>query len=324
MRAAGDDYPADVVELYGKDTLPADALGPQSLALLQQIYADAPRKDPYDLAVAIRDTLLDPNQFEYDIDLTDEGRRCEEASIVECFVVTRSGFCQYYASTMAVFLRELGIPARFVEGFLPGEPDPIGNGRTIRSSDAHAWSRPTSRATAGSTSPDGRPNQGRPRPDPDRVSGRERHAEALEQRLWVRCPPQHPRHRCRPTGPGPLPGRGGPPVGLFIGIFILLAVVVGSLAAVAWRRGPRGPMSADDVYGSVARLAGRLGFGPGRPRRSMSTRAPWPTSFRWSDPNWRRWHGPRSRSRMAARPSATTGWLRFGTPTSACVSSCSG
>ena len=39
-----------------------------------------------------------------------------------------------------------------------------------------------------------------PRPDPDRVSGRERHAEALEQRLWVRCPPQHPRHRCRPHG----------------------------------------------------------------------------------------------------------------------------
>ncbi len=44
-----------------------------------------------------------------------------------------TGFCQYYASMMAVFLRELGIPARYVQGFLPGKPDPIGNSRTVRS-----------------------------------------------------------------------------------------------------------------------------------------------------------------------------------------------
>ena len=42
----------------------------------------------------------------------------------------------------------------------------------------------------------------------------------------------------------------------------MLAVVVGSIAAVAWRRSPHGPTSANDVYGSVARLAARLGFGP--------------------------------------------------------------
>ena len=61
---------------------------------------------------------------------------------------------------------------------------------------------------------------------------------------------------------------GGPPAGLFIGIAILLAVIVGSLAAVAWRRGPRGPVSADEAYGSVARLAARLGFGP-RPTQTV-------------------------------------------------------
>ena len=48
----------------------------------------------------------------------------------------------------------------------------------------------------------------------------------------------------------------------------MLAVIVGSLAAVAWRRGPRGPISADDAYGSVARLASRLGFGP-RPTQTV-------------------------------------------------------
>jgi transglutaminase-like putative cysteine protease len=269
LRAAGDDYPADVVELYGKDTLPADALGPQSLALLQQIYADAPRKDPYDLAVAIRDTLLDPNQFEYDIDLTDEGRRCEDASIVECFVVTRSGFCQYYASTMAVFLRELGIPARFVEGFLPGEPDPIGNGRTIRSSDAHAWVQAYFPGYGWvDFDPTGGPNQGALAPIPTGSPVASGTPKPSSSGSGSGALPSIRDIDAGPTGPGPLPGRGGPPVGLFIGIFLLLAVVVGSLAAVAWRRGPRGPMSADDVYGSVARLAGRLGFGP-RPTQTV-------------------------------------------------------
>ena len=66
-------------------------------------------------------------------------RPCVDTSIVECFVVNKAGFCQYYASTMTVFLRELGIPARFVEGFLPGEPDASGGGRTVRAHDAHAW-----------------------------------------------------------------------------------------------------------------------------------------------------------------------------------------
>ena len=51
----------------------------------------------------------------------------------------RAGFCQYYASTMAIFLREQGIPARYGRGVPAGQARPIGNGRTIRSQHAHAW-----------------------------------------------------------------------------------------------------------------------------------------------------------------------------------------
>jgi hypothetical protein len=47
-----------------------------------------------------------------------------------------------------------------------------------------------------------------------------------------------------------------------------LAVVVASIAAVAWRRGPRGPVTPDDAYGSVSRIAARLGFGP-RPTQTV-------------------------------------------------------
>ena len=46
--------------------------------------------------------------------------RCD-LSIVDCFAMNKHGYCEYYASTMAMMLRELDIPARLVEGFLPGK-----------------------------------------------------------------------------------------------------------------------------------------------------------------------------------------------------------
>jgi transglutaminase-like putative cysteine protease len=269
LRAAGSQYPDDVTRLYGRDTLPEGSLGPLSRALLQQIVETAPNQDPYDLAVAVRDTLLDPTQFVYDTDVSDE--RCAEQSIVECFVKTRKGFCQYYASTMTVFLRELGIPSRYVQGFLPGKPDPIGNGRTVRAEDAHAWVQayfpgygwvdfdptggPVDERPQLAPIPSGAPlASGTPKPS---SSGSFGAVPSLERDIGEPAPGSvTPRTQT------------GPPVGLFISIAILLAVIVGSIAAVAWRRSPHGPTSANDVYGSVARLAARLGFGP-RPTQTV-------------------------------------------------------
>ena len=45
-------------------------------------------------------------------------------STVECFATFKKGFCQYYAATMAVILRDMGIPTRIAEGFLPGSREP--------------------------------------------------------------------------------------------------------------------------------------------------------------------------------------------------------
>jgi transglutaminase-like putative cysteine protease len=269
LRAAGTDYPAEILALYGPATVPEGALGPESRALLTEIVEDASSTSPYDLAVAIRDTLLDPARFAYDTDVSDE--RCTDASIVECFVVTRAGFCQYYASTMTMFLRERGVPARFAEGFLPGEADPVGGGRTIRAQDAHAWVQvyfpnygwidfdPTGGPTRPQLAPipSGVPvASGSPGPSGSGASGG----------LAI---PSVPRDfDDGPSGsvnPGDL---NRTPAGLFITITILLAVIVGSIAAVAWRRGPRGPLSADDAYGSISRIAARLGFGP-RPTQTV-------------------------------------------------------
>ena len=51
----------------------------------------------------------------------------------------KEDFCEYFASSMAVLLREAGVPARVVEGFTSGVFDP-GLGRfVVRELNAHAW-----------------------------------------------------------------------------------------------------------------------------------------------------------------------------------------
>lgn len=50
----------------------------------------------------------------------------------------RQGYCDYYASAMAVMARALGIPARVVSGYAQGEWMPDGRYR-VRQRDAHTW-----------------------------------------------------------------------------------------------------------------------------------------------------------------------------------------
>ncbi len=51
----------------------------------------------------------------------------------------RAGHCEYFASSMAIMLRTLGIPTRMVNGFLAGEYNSIGDSYIVRQSDAHSW-----------------------------------------------------------------------------------------------------------------------------------------------------------------------------------------
>jgi len=51
----------------------------------------------------------------------------------------REGFCEHIASSFAVLMRALGIPARIVTGYQGGERNPIDGYWVVRQSDAHAW-----------------------------------------------------------------------------------------------------------------------------------------------------------------------------------------
>lgn len=52
---------------------------------------------------------------------------------------TRAGFCEHYASAMAVLLRAMQIPARVVIGYQGGHANPVDGYWIVRQGDAHAW-----------------------------------------------------------------------------------------------------------------------------------------------------------------------------------------
>ncbi len=265
LRAAGVDYPAEILALYGPDTVAADTLGEASLALLSEIRTSAGvRATPYDLAATINKLLRDSGRFIYDSDVRDHD--CSGISTVECFAQIQRGYCEYYASTMAVLLREMGVPTRYVQGFLPGDGKP-GSGRSVvRNSDSHAWVQvffpghgwvdfdPTATVARLPPLPSGRPVASAS-PGPSRSGG------------FVR--PQETLPRDQPGGGGFVGGPRNPgAAGPLIAVTILLAVTIAAIGAVAWRRGPRGPVSADGTYGAVTRLASRLGYAP-RPNQTV-------------------------------------------------------
>ncbi|MFI5200663.1 MAG: transglutaminaseTgpA domain-containing protein, partial [Candidatus Limnocylindrales bacterium] len=120
LRVASNAYPA-AVRGYYLQLDPIVAKGPDTLALLASIKAAHPdAKNPYDISKAIETYLKSEGGFTYKTDLSNID--CGSDGVVECFARTKIGYCEYYASTMVVLLRMEGIPARFVEGFLPSKP----------------------------------------------------------------------------------------------------------------------------------------------------------------------------------------------------------
>ena len=83
-----------------------------------------------------RDYFLNSGEFEY----TTKLRRVDKkADAIEDFLLNvRAGHCERFAAALALALRSLGIPARFVIGF-KGFDSSEGDRMTIRQEHAHAW-----------------------------------------------------------------------------------------------------------------------------------------------------------------------------------------
>ena len=137
LRAAGTVYPTAVTERYLQVPPGAIPDGGAAEQLLADILAATPDPDnPYDVASTVVDYLQSPANFTYDTDV--RNLACEGLSTVECFAQFKRGYCQHYATTMAILLRQQGIPTRLVAGFLPGRRDAWLN-ETVTFSAAHTW-----------------------------------------------------------------------------------------------------------------------------------------------------------------------------------------
>ncbi|MEO8470065.1 MAG: transglutaminase domain-containing protein [Chloroflexota bacterium] len=267
LRVASKEYTAEEKRLY--TTVPDGALGPRSLAILNTVLASS-ADNPYDKALNLQNYLLDSANFSYQSDIKDEIQaNCGGLSSVECFATIRVGYCQYYASTMAMLLRQAGIPTRLAQGFLPVTPSADGT-EIVDNGLAHAWVEvlfpgygwvdfdPTGGGVGQPVAiPSGALATATPRPSFSLVTNRPGDTGG-DSVLGRRTP--------GPGGVGstdPSNRSGGP----FIVIAILLAIGGVALATVAWRRGPR-PMHPDQAWGSVAGWARRLGLGP-RPSQTV-------------------------------------------------------
>lgn len=109
-----------------------------TIAQIRQIAArwTAGATTDYQRIVEIQDRLANTAIFTYDTTVPARG---DSYTIVDFLTKTRRGFCQQFASSMAVMLRSLGLPARVAVGFTAGTYDPNTRVWRVSTKDAHAW-----------------------------------------------------------------------------------------------------------------------------------------------------------------------------------------
>ena len=128
LRKSAQTYPESMRALY----LQLPKLDPRISIVAKTITSRA--GNPYDKARVVESYLR--GNYGYTLDLS--GTPPVDPLAYFLFE-KRAGHCEYFAAAMTVMMRTLGIPARYVNGFLPGEYNDVGGDYIIRASDAHSW-----------------------------------------------------------------------------------------------------------------------------------------------------------------------------------------
>ncbi|HUJ39571.1 MAG TPA: transglutaminaseTgpA domain-containing protein [Candidatus Acidoferrales bacterium] len=128
LRKASTDYPASIRDAY----LQLPPLDPAIPALARDITRRA--KTPFDKSSAIE--LYLRTRFGYTLTQPDPPPKDPLAYFL---FTRRAGHCEYFATAMTVMVRSLGIPARYINGFLLGEYNDVADSYIVRGSDAHSW-----------------------------------------------------------------------------------------------------------------------------------------------------------------------------------------
>ncbi|HTX53289.1 MAG TPA: DUF3488 and transglutaminase-like domain-containing protein [Candidatus Baltobacteraceae bacterium] len=123
--------PEDLAGLRAR-YLQLPALRPRVRALAERLAAGAATPSE---VIARAATHLERN-IRYSLDL---GRATGRDPLEEFLFERRTGNCEYFASSLVVLLRAVGIPARLVNGFQRGEWNEVGQYLAVRQRDAHSW-----------------------------------------------------------------------------------------------------------------------------------------------------------------------------------------
>ena len=134
----------DELEAVGAPIVPAtlepfvqrsESLSPDVAALAKTITQGATTR--HAKVTAVLEYL---GGFDYTTDLSVPPRVQQGADPVEGFLFdTRAGHCEYFATAMAVLLRESGVPTRIVNGYYGAQYNELGNFYAVRQADAHSW-----------------------------------------------------------------------------------------------------------------------------------------------------------------------------------------
>jgi hypothetical protein len=179
---------------------------------------------------------------------------------------SQTGYCDYFASAMAVMLRSVGVPARVASGYARGTQDAPGGQYVVRDNNAHSWvevyfprygwvefdpspSQPQLAQPFGATEPT-------PTPEPTQAPTASPDSPNQDQR-------QQDPSRDLPSGagasPGGAPDGGGPWLGMALSAALL--GLVAAAGALLWRAPFAGLPAPAAAYARVAQLASLLGWG---------------------------------------------------------------
>ena len=132
LRAAGPPGSAPF-RAANPEYLQTGGVDPRVAQLARTVTAGA--TSAFDATMTLNQWFTQPrNGFSYDLQ-TAPGTSGD--ALVDFLFTGHQGYCEQFASAMAIMLRTLHIPARVAIGFTPGTA--TGNTRLITTEDAHAW-----------------------------------------------------------------------------------------------------------------------------------------------------------------------------------------
>ncbi len=130
-------YPSALAHEFTQ--MPTSVNKKQFVALAKQIVTGAHASTMYDQAIALENYF----QTHYTYSTNIHPISGEDPATWFLFDnSTKTGFCNYFASAMALLARSLGMPARVVSGYAPGDVDPNNSDLTIvHGKQAHTWTQ---------------------------------------------------------------------------------------------------------------------------------------------------------------------------------------